>query len=264
MRKIIFVVFLLALTLGLSLSAFNQYQLISKSKDLNVNLTKSEANYEIKSQEINYFKKNNGFLAQPNNEGNYPGIIMIHEWWGLNDNIKEMAKQLAGQGYIVLAVDLFGSVATTPDQARAQVSSLNQEEALQNMIAAKEVLQLQGANKIGSLGWCFGGAQSLQISLNQDLDATVIYYGNLVEDKTQLSNLKSPVLGIFGDKDNSIPLEKVQNFEKSLNELGFENSVNIYEGVGHAFANPSGQNYAPDQTKDAWNKTLQFLNSKLK
>ena len=254
------ILLILLLVSGIVSGYFYYYQ----KSDLNINLTKKENTQEIEYQEVIYYKNSQGFLTKPKAPGNYPGIIMIHEWWGLNENIKEMAKQLAGEGYVVLAVDLFGTVATTPDEARKQTMSLNQEEALNNMVSAKEFLKNSGAQKIGSLGWCFGGAQSLQISLNQDLDATVIYYGNLVEDKDKIKNLSSPVLGIFGDKDAQIPVEKVKNFENTLNEFSKTNSIYIYEGVGHAFANPSGQNYAPEQTKDAWNKTLKFLKENLK
>lgn len=219
---------------------------------------------ETREEEINYYDSFTGYYVEPELEGNYPGIIMIHEWWGLNDHIKEMARQLSSQGYRVLAVDLFGKVATTPEEAMKQSRGLNQEEALKNMGAAKEYLTKRGSQKIGSLGWCFGGAQSLQISLNQNLDATVIYYGNLNYEKETLQNMKSPVLGIFGSKDAQIPVEKVNTFQNDLASLNIDNDIKIYEGVGHAFANPSGQNYSPNETKDAWNKTLKFLENNLK
>lgn len=259
MNKIALIVLL---TLSIGLLGY-LYQTKTNNQK-NIELTKSKDKYEVIFEEVNYYQNVKGFLAKPKNPGNYPGVIMIHEWWGLNENIKEMAKQLAGQGYIVLAVDLFGTVATTPEEARKQTSSLNQEEAIKNMNSAKEYIQKEGAKKIGSLGWCFGGAQSLQISVNQDLDATVIYYGNLIEDNEKLKNLKSPVLGIFGDQDAQIPTEKVLTFEKNLQNLSVKNNIHIYQGVGHAFANPSGQNYAPEQTKDAWSKTLKFLEENLK
>jgi carboxymethylenebutenolidase len=261
-KKIILILILISsiLTLGFYYKEF----LFEKFSTKNIDITKKQAKYNITFEDIKYFENSVGFLAKPTNSGNFPGVIMIHEWWGLNENIKEQAKQLAGEGYIVLAVDLFGKVASKPEDAMSQVRALDQNVALENMKAAKKYLNSNGAKKIGALGWCFGGAQSLQISLNQDLDATVIYYGNLVEDKDKIKNLKSPVLGIFGDKDAQIPVEKVKNFENTLNEFSYENSIHIYEGVGHAFANPSGQNYAPEQTKDAWNKTLKFMEENLK
>jgi carboxymethylenebutenolidase len=232
---------------------------------VNTNFTETQSEtYEVLGQDIEYFEGYKGFLARPNDQKNYPGIIMIHEWWGLNENIKDKAKELAEEGYIVLAVDLFGTVATTPEEARIQSSSLDQTKALANMQSAKSYLVQEGAPKIASLGWCFGGAQSLQISITEKLDATVIYYGNLVEDTEKLKNLSSPVLGIFGDQDAQIPVEKVNNFKNNLNNLSILNDIYIYEGVGHAFANPSGQNFSPNETADAWSKTLNFLETNLK
>lgn len=209
-----------------------------------------------------------GYLAKPIEPGSYPGVIMIHEWWGLNDNIKEMARILASEGYVVFAVDLYnGEVAKDSDKARELATSVrsNPEQAVSSMKAALNYLKTeQNAQNIASLGWCFGGGQSLQLTLNEDVDATVIYYGSLVEDEEQLQNINGPVLGIFGSEDQSIPISSVESFESSLTNLGVKNMIYIYEGVGHAFANPSGSNYAPNETIDAWDKTLDFLNENLK
>lgn len=218
----------------------------------------------VKSEEVEYFEKFKGFYASPEEDGVYPGIIMIHEWWGLNDNIKEKAIELAAEGYNVLAVDLFGTVAISPEDARKQSTNLNQEKAIQNLKAAKNYLKERNSSKIGSLGWCFGGAQSLQVSVNENLDATVIYYGNVSLAKEELKNISGPVLGIFGDQDVLIPVAQVNQFEKNLKDLNISNSVYIYQGVGHAFANPSNPNYSPNETEDAWERTLQFLNDNLK
>lgn len=190
---------------------------------------------------------------------------MIHEWWGLNDNIKEMARLLASQGYQVLAVDLFnGSVAQTPEQARAQTSALDQAQATNNLKSAVMFLRERGAAKIASLGWCFGGGQSLQLSLADGVDATVIYYGQLVTDTGQLRSIDWPVLGIFGDQDQSIPVDQVRQFQTALNQNNTPNEISIYPGVGHAFANPSGANYAPEETRDAWQRTVAFLERNLR
>lgn len=207
-----------------------------------------------------------GFLAMPKEEGEYPGVVMIHEWWGLNDNIKEMAKLLAKEGYIVYAVDLYGEVATESNRARELATSVRQnpKKAIEDMKKGVSYLNQSGAKKIASIGWCFGGQQSLQLSLNEKLDATVIYYGQLIDDKEQLKNIEGPVLGIFGEEDSSITVDSVKSFEAALNELGVENQIHIYPGVGHAFANPSGSNYAAEETIDAWDKTLKFLDDNLK
>src|SRR5919112_704796 len=197
-----------------------------------------------------------------------PAVVMIHEWWGLNDNIKDMANELASEGYVVLAADLYnGEVATTPDKAMQLVGTVreNPEQAISNLQSAVQYLaSLPNVNssRIASLGWCFGGGQSLQLALNSEqnpLAATVIYYGNLVNDTNELSKIIWPVLCIFGDQDQSIPVESVNAFEQALNETGITNEIYIYPGVGHAFANPSGDNYAPAETVDAWEKTLAFL-----
>lgn len=207
-----------------------------------------------------------GYLARPQESGDYPGIVMIHEWWGLNENIKYMAELLASEGYVVYAVDLYdGEVATQSSRAGELAGSVrnNPEEAIAKMQSAVDYLEQNGAQRVGSIGWCFGGQQSLQISLNEDIDATVIYYGSLVEDPEQLRNLDGPVLGIFGSEDSSIPVSSVEAFEAGLSEVGVENSINIYAGVGHAFANPSGSRYAAEETRDAWSKTVTFLEENL-
>jgi carboxymethylenebutenolidase len=220
---------------------------------------------KVQGETVAYFNGISGYFARPEEDGDYPGVVMIHEWWGLNENIKEMAKELASEGYLVLAVDLFGKVAGAPEDARAQVSLLDQGKAIENMKAAAAFLRKKGAAKIASLGWCFGGGQSLKLALSgEKLSATIIYYGNLETDKSKLSAVRWPVLGIFGDKDASIPVSKVNEFKEAISALGINNEIHVYPGVGHAFANPSGANYAPNETKDAWEKTLAFLAGNLK
>jgi carboxymethylenebutenolidase len=236
------------------------------------NINTSSNIQTIQNKTVNYYDSASGYLVYPvlnpnNNTQKLPAVVMIHEWWGLNDNIKDMANMLAKEGYVVLAVDLYGEVATDPGRAMELSSSVrnNPEEAVANMQGAVNYLgSLENVNssRIASLGWCFGGGQSLQLALNSEehpLAATVIYYGNLVNATESLSKIKWPVLGIFGDQDQSIPVDSVMQFEQALNEIGITNEIYIYPGVGHAFANPSGDNYAPKETADAWKKTLVFL-----
>ncbi len=222
----------------------------------------------IKTNSVNYFGNTTGFLARPSEEGNYPGIILIHEWWGLNDNIKSMARGLASQGYVTLAVDLYGGqVATTSDGARQLLMTFDQEKGMANIGSAVAFLQQNyGVKKIATIGWCFGGSQSLNYALSDDnrVDATVIYYGQPVTDTARLSKIKWPVLGFYGDKDPNFPEEKIKEFESDLNSAGVQNEIHIYPGLGHAFANPSGTTYAPEETKDAWAKTLSFFEKHLK
>src|SRR3989338_7431086 len=236
----------------------------------NVDVLKNGDTSGIIVENVNYFENSYGFLAKPKEDGVYPAVVMMHEWWGLNDNIKEMARSLASEGYVVLAVDLFdGKVAKDANEARELTTKArnNLPDAISNMKAAVEFLKKQNnvdKKKIASMGWCFGGGMSLQLALNEELAATVIYYGSLETNATRLSVIKWPVLGIFGSLDTSIPVASVKEFEKSLNQLNVPNEIHIYEGVGHAFANQSGANYAPEQTKDAWKKTVEFLDRELK
>ncbi len=202
-----------------------------------------------------------GNYARPAEGTAMAGVVMIHEWWGLTDNIRDMAHLLATHGYAVVAVDLFdGSVAATPAEALAQVQALDQDEANANMQAAATYLRSAGADRIISLGWCFGGGQSLQLALSgETLAATVIYYGSLVTDEARLAAIEWPILGIFGEDDALIPPAAVRQFEAALGNASVENAMYIYPDVGHAFANPSGDAWAPDQTADAWVRTLAFL-----
>lgn len=220
----------------------------------------------VEGQDLEYHPKAKGYLARPTAPGMYPGVVMIHEWWGLNDNIKEMARTLAGEGYTVLAADLYqGQVGTTREEAQALRTTLTPEQAVANLRAAAAYLRTSGATKVASLGWCFGGGKSLELALSgEPLDATVIYYGSLVTEEDKLDAIDWPVLGIFGDQDTSIPVETVDAFKQTLTQLQVANEIYIYPGVGHAFANPTGQSYAPTETKDAWAKTVTFLNQNLK
>jgi carboxymethylenebutenolidase len=212
-----------------------------------------------------------GYLVYPSftNGKKLPAVIMIHEWWGINDNIRSMANALAKQGYVVLAADLFkGQSAEDPNRAMqlVKIVSDNPEQSISNLQAAVNYLSsipFVDSSKIASIGWCFGGGQSLQLALHSDqhpLVATILYYGTpLVTDTQQLSKIKWPVLGIFGDKDQAIPLSNIQQFKAALDSDKITNEIHIYKGLGHAFANPSGANYAPNETIDAWQKTLEFL-----
>jgi carboxymethylenebutenolidase len=228
----------------------------------------------LQNKTVEYFPDSQGYLVYPVSSNDtvgkkLPAVVMIHEWWGLNENIKNMANLLAKQGFVVLAADLYkGEVANNPERAMELVQTVrnNQNNSINNLQTAVKYLSLLpnvDSSKIASLGWCFGGGQSLQLALNsQDhlLAATILYYGTpLVTDKALLSKIKWPVLGIFGDKDQSIPIEEIKQFGNSLNQSGITNNIHIYKGVGHAFANPSGDNYAPKETEDAWQKTLSFL-----
>lgn len=248
------------------------------------NLTRLDANagVDLQNETVNYYDQANGYLVYPsasnenksgNNNGTLPAVVMIHENKGLNDHIKNMANLLARNGYVVLAVDLFKGEVTTDRNRSSELTQYIRDNPniatanLQSAVKYLASLPNVNAEKIASLGWCFGGAQSLQLALNsQDhpLAATVIYYGRLITDNATLAKIKWPVLGIFGDQDSSIPVDTVKAFESALNSNNIPNEIYIFKGVGHAFANPSGDNYAPTETKDAWDKTLSFLDKHLR
>lgn len=197
-----------------------------------------------------------------------PAIIVIHEWWGLNDNVRAMADRLAGEGYMVLAVDLYGgNTATTPAGARQLMLQVveDPEPAKANILDAYKFLETAGAPSIASLGWCFGGGWSLTAAqlLPDELDASVIYYGQVTSDEDRLRPVNAPILGLFAGNDTGITVESVEAFRATLERLDKEHDIHIYPGVGHAFANPSGRNYDAEAAQDAWNKTLEFLASHL-
>lgn len=194
-----------------------------------------------------------------------PAIIMIHEWWGLNDNIRAMADRLAGEGYIVFAVDMFnGRVATSPAEARMLMTEVIEEPepARENIRAAFEfVSKTAGAPRVASLGWCFGGGWSLNTALlfPESLDAAVIYYGQVTSDEDLLRPMETPILGLFGADDRGIKVDTVNAFGDALERLRKIHDIHVYPGVGHAFANPTGTNYDAGAAEDAWRRTLEFL-----
>lgn len=198
-----------------------------------------------------------------------PAVIVIHEWWGLNDNVRAMADRLAGEGYIVLAVDLYGGqTADNRDAARELMLGVVEDAAAaeENLRLAHEFLETTaGAPSIASLGWCFGGGWSLNAAMlfPDDLDAAVIYYGSVTGEFAKLEPINASILGLFGEADQGIPVDSVREFETALETLNKDHEIHIYPGAGHAFANPTGNNYNAEFAEDAWEKTLAFLAEKL-
>ena len=210
-----------------------------------------------------------GYFAAPEGaDDSLPGIIVIHEWWGLNDNIRSMADQLAAQGYRALAVDLYGGEsADTPEGAMALMSASmeKRDQLTENLRQAYAFLSPDG-QKVGTIGWCFGGGWSLgtALALPQDIDATIIYYGRLETDPDVLAPLEMPVLGFFGALDGGIPVDSVREFESALSGLEKDVEIHVYEDADHAFANPSGRNYQEAPAKDSWERTVAFFEEHLK
>ena len=212
----------------------------------------------------------NGYLARPAKGSAHAGILVIQEWWGLNDNIRAMADRLAGEGYVALAVDLYeGEVAEDRQTAASLMRrSMERENALEdNLRQAYTYLTTEGgASEIGVIGWCFGGGWSLRTAMlmGDRIGAAVIYYGRLVTDPEDLSSLSAPILGIFGELDGGIPVETVREFESALKTRRHDAQIHIYPDADHAFANPSGTRYNEAAAADAWAKTLRFFDQYLR
>jgi len=191
-------------------------------------------------------------------------ILMIHEWWGLNEHIKGIADQFGKIGYRVYAIDLYdGKVTTDPQTASSYMHAVDPAKALIKLkTALKRIKKTHSA--VGSIGWCFGGGWSLQASLAEPsiVTATVVYYGLLESDSKVLGKLNGPVLGIFAGKDRWITPAKVTDFEKGLNAAGVKNEIRRYD-ADHAFANPSGKRFILAPARDAWAATLRFFKENL-
>jgi len=212
----------------------------------------------------------NALLYTPPGKGPFPAIVVIHEWWGLNDWVKEEASKLADQGYAALAIDLYrGKVATTPDEAHEIMRGLPQDRAIRDLLAATTYLRAQkniDPKRVGSIGWCMGGGYSLDLALNDPkLKATVINYGHLATDDASLKKINAAILGIFGGQDKGIPVADVNKFESQLKALGKTVEIHIFPDAGHAFENPNNkQGYRAEDAAQAWKLTVDFLAKNLK
>jgi carboxymethylenebutenolidase len=209
------------------------------------------------------------YLSLPANaKAPLPAIVVIHEWWGLNDHVKHWADRLAADGYAALAVDLYGGkVATNPDEAMKSMKSVDADKAVKTMLAGYRFLADDSrvqAKKRASIGWCFGGGMSLKLALNApELDACVMYYGTPVTDPKALASLHAPLLAIFGERDKAFPKELREEFDKALTAAGKEHKVLVYDAE-HAFANPSGAHYDEKSAGEAWAEARKFLAAHLK
>ena len=211
-----------------------------------------------------------GYLAKPSGAGPWPGLVVIQEWWGLDQQTKSIADRFAGLGYLAFAPDLYhGELATLGDDQNA--AALVQKYApaapaeLQEVYdALKDLPNCTG--KVGSVGFCFGGRMSLALGISRPLDAICTFYGGGMQKLfDQLGTLKSPVLGLFGDKDLSIPVGTVEQFDQLLGKIGVHHEVIVYPDSGHAFFRDSDPNvYKPEAAKDAWLRVTQFFEDNLK
>jgi carboxymethylenebutenolidase len=211
-----------------------------------------------------------GVLYTPTGKGPFPALVVIHEWWGLNDWVKDQASKLADQGYVTLAVDLYrGKVAKTPDEAHEIMRGVPEDRAKRDLHAAVEFLKSQSnvkKDRIGSIGWCMGGGYALDVALQEpDLAATVINYGHLATDPEALKKINAPILGLFGAQDRGITSDDVKRFGAALDQMGKKIDIKIYDDAGHAFENPNNKDgYRAADAADAWNRTVDFLAMSLK
>jgi carboxymethylenebutenolidase len=207
-----------------------------------------------------------GYLALPEGSGRFPAVLMIHEWWGLNHDTTELADALAEEGFVVLAADAFrGSTAQTPGDARQQVTGTPTSQIAADLDSALDYLKSHprvDSDRVASLGFCFGGTQSMYMGTRRpDLAGVVIFYGGgPITDAGQIGQMRDagPVLGIYGREDGGIPVESVRAFAEAMTDNEVENTVTIYPGVGHAFV--KSNTYRNGQTAErAWNQAVDFL-----
>jgi carboxymethylenebutenolidase len=214
------------------------------------------------------------FVAQPEGKGPFPAIVVIQEWWGLNDWIKDNAKHLAGKGFVALAPDLYrGKVTEDPKIAMTLIKGMPNDRAVRDLkgaVTALENMPNVQKDKIGSIGWCLGGGLSLQLAVDDPrVHACTMCYGRVITAPDMLKSLKAPVLGIFGENDKGIPAKSVREFESALKSAGRTvEKINIYPDAGHGFmraknggmANPE---YREAAAKDAWMQIDAFFTKTL-
>ncbi len=204
-----------------------------------------------------------GYLAIPQ-KGNGPGVIVIREWWGLVDHIKDVCDRFAGEGYVALAPDLYhGETTKSPDEAGKLMMALRIDEAERDLRGAIQYLldhQATTGDKVGTIGFCMGGALSLYAaSKNSQVGACVVFYGIHPNVKPDLANLQVPVLGIYAERDGFVPPESVRELERQLKELGKSVEVHIYPDTDHAFFNDQRADvYNAKAAEDAWRRVIQF------
>lgn len=223
---------------------------------------------EITEEEVSYFPGHDqvkGFLARPKDGQNLPAIILIHEWWGLNKNMHDLARKFAQQGYVALAVDLYeGKSTKDSDEAKKLATAVreNMDPAFDNLKAAITYLKSSkqvSKDRVASIGWCFGGGWAYQMAKNDmGVKASIMYYGQF-SPKDDLHHMKTTILGHFGEKDTSIKVDNVREFQATLKTLSGNHEVYIYPNAGHGFTNPDNPSYDPVAAELAWKRTMEFL-----
>lgn len=204
-----------------------------------------------------------GYLAQPDDETPRPAVIVIQEWWGLNEHIMDVTRRCAAAGYVALAPDLYkGQVATEPDEARKLVMELDMNAAVAEIgsaIAFLLGLPTVAGEKAGVVGFCMGGRLVLMTALaNERVGAGVAFYGQALTPE-EAAAVKAPILGLYGADDQGIPVASIKAMQEALTAAGIDNEFQIYEGAPHAFFNDTRSSYRPEAAADAWQRTLAWL-----
>ncbi len=208
-----------------------------------------------------------GYLATAAS-GSGPGVIVLQEWWGLVDHIKEVADRFAGEGFVALALDMYhGETADSPDDAKRLMMSLNIDRAEKDLRGSIEYLlsldQTQGG-QVGTVGFCMGGQLSLYAACaNSQVGACVNYYGIHPDVQPDIGNLEAPVLGFFGEDDAKVSPEVVRGLEERLNQAGKQVEVHIYPGADHGFFNDGRPMYKEKEAKESWDRMIQFYRANL-
>jgi carboxymethylenebutenolidase len=209
------------------------------------------------------------FVAWPVGKAAAPGVVVVHEWWGLNGQIRTVAWRLAREGYVAIVPDLYhGKVPADAEQAHVIMRGLEEPVALAELDAAVSWLRAQprlAKKKIGVIGFCMGGGLALKLALrNPEIAGTVTFYGSPVTDPKELANLKAPLQAHFGQLDDGIPPAKVESLRAGLKQAGREGEVFVYAGAGHAFMNETRPSYHADAARQGWARTLAFFQKTLK
>ena len=208
-----------------------------------------------------------GYLAVPEGEGPFPALVLIHEWNGLVDRVRQVADAMADEGYVALAADLFqGRTGSNPEENMALIAEANADPnaVIANLNEAVNFLRARDdvTGAIGTMGWCFGGGIALSYALGgEDHDATAIFYGRLVTDPEALAAIDHEVYGTFAEMDTGPPPDQVNQFVDALRAQGIENDVHIYDAVNHGFwlrvDDDPDLRTAPAQ--DAWDRLKAYL-----
>jgi len=208
----------------------------------------------------------NGYIASQDGNDSAPGLVVIQEWWGVNDQIKAVADRCAAQGYRAMVPDLYkGKVTLDAAEAKHLMTNLNFADAAgQDIRGAAQHLK-QSSKKVGVVGFCMGGALALYAaSKNSKIGACVIFYGIHPKVKPDLPNVHAPVLGNYGEKDKSVPPAVVHDLERQLKDLGKQVDMKVYKDADHAFFNDTRPEvYDAEASADAWQRTTAFLRKHL-